>query len=206
MTNTFETSEQMNGGAVPPRMNHGGHELLDMHEVLGSMTGALNKAVLLRPHVKDPDLLDILDRQHAFMLDEYNMTVESLSTGKNPSHGTKRYQMKEQSDFIYGMKDQAPVKPMQTADEITDEIISGFLLSSAKAGAAGKAAAAAEICNPVVRRVVADSIPNCLEMAYELSIYQNKRQFYQIPQLQEQDMNRLMNAFAPAGSTQPPLQ
>lgn len=58
--------------------------------------------------------------------------------------------------------------------------------------------AACEITNPVVRRVFSATIPNCIEMAYELSIYQNKHHYYQVPQLAQQDMQQLLNAFAPA--------
>jgi spore coat protein CotF len=58
--------------------------------------------------------------------------------------------------------------------------------------------AALETTNPVVRRVLADSVPNCIEMAYELSSYQNKNHYYQVPQLSQQDMNQMQNAFAPA--------
>lgn len=199
MTNQFETSQHMQGGMIPPSLNHGGHELFDMHEVLSATVGALNQSMILRPHVQDPELLDILDRQYRFMLDEYNITVECFKTGKDPSHPTQRYQMKANSDFIYGMKEKPPTKPIQSTGEITDEIISGFLLGAVKEGSTGKTAAALEICNPVVRRVVADSVPNCIEMAYELAIYQNKHQYYQIPQLKDQDMNMLLQSFAPVG-------
>ena len=56
-------------------MNHGAHEVMDVHEVLSASIGALNMFVMLRPHVQDPELLNILDRQYAFMLDEYNITA-----------------------------------------------------------------------------------------------------------------------------------
>jgi len=189
-------------------MNHGGHELFDVHEVLSTAIGALNQAMLLRPHVKDQELLDILDRQYRFMLDEYNITVESFKTGQDPSHPTQSYKMQTGNDFVYGMKPGQPKKPMSSAAELNDEIISGFLLSSAKASAASKAMAACEVCNPVLRRVIADSVPNCIEMAYELSIYQNKHHYYQVPQLASQDMTALLNAYAPAQGQpgMPPLQ
>ncbi|WP_420542198.1 spore coat protein [Sporosarcina ureae] len=198
LTNQFDTSQNMQGGQVPPSLNHGGHELFDVKEVLSAALGALNQSVILRPHVQDPELLDILDRQYRFMLDEYNIIVQSFKTGKDPSHPTQRYQMKASSDFIYGMKAKAPSKPIQSTGEINDEIISGFLLGAAKESATGKTAASLEVCNPVVRRVMADSVPNCIEMAYELSIYQNKHHYYQVPQLNDQDMNMLLNSFAPS--------
>jgi spore coat protein CotF len=58
--------------------------------------------------------------------------------------------------------------------------------------------AALETTNAVVRRVLADSVPNFIEMAYEISLYQNKHHYYQVPQLAQQDMQQMANAFAPA--------
>ncbi|MEK3933702.1 spore coat protein [Sporosarcina sp. FSL W7-1349] len=194
-----QTHQNMHTGSVPQQMNHGGHELFDVHEVLSGAIASLNMAMLMRPHVKDPELLDILDRQYRFTLDEYNITVECFKTGRDPSHPTQSYKMKQGNDFIYGMKASQPKKPIQNESEISDEIISGFLLDAAKTSASAKTMAALETTNPVVRRVLADSVPNCIEMAYELSIYQNKHHYYQVPQLAQQDMQQILNAYAPAG-------
>lgn len=192
-----QPSQNMQTGSVPPKMNHGGHELFDIHESLSGSVGGLNQMILLRPHVKDPELLDILDRQYRFALDEYNLTVEAFKTGQKPSKSTSVYNMQTGHDFIYGMKPSQPKKPIQSEAEISDEIISGYMLSSAKMSASSKTVAALETTNPVVRRVLADSVPNCIEMAYELSIYQNKHHYYQVPQLDKQDMQALLNSFAP---------
>lgn len=194
-----QTHLNMHTGSVPQEMNHGGHELFDVHEVLSGAIASLNMATLMRPHVKDPELLDILDRQYRFTLDEYNITVECFKTGRDPSHPTQSYKMKQGNDFIYGMKPSQPKKPIMNESEISDEIISGFLLDAAKTSASAKTMAALETTNPVVRRVLADSVPNCIEMAYELSIYQNKHHYYQVPQLAQQDMQQMLNAYAPAG-------
>lgn len=207
MSNQFGDNvnhHNMQTGSIPQQMNHGGHELFDVHETLSGIVGALNQAILLRPHVQDPELLDILDRQYRFSLDEYNILVESFKTGKDPSHPTRTYEMTQGNDFVYGLKQSAPKKPIQNASEISDEIISGFLLGSAKAGATMKAVAALETTNPVVRRILADSVPNCIEMAYELAIYQNKHHYYQVPQLNQQDMTQVLNSFA-ASQGQPSL-
>lgn len=202
MTQNFSgQSEQMHQnmhtGAVNQQMNHGGHEVFDVHEVLSGAIATMNQMTLLRPHVKDPELLDMMNRQYRFIADEYNITVECFKTGKDPSHPTQSYKMKQDNDFVYGMKQTQPKKPIQNASELSDEIISGFLLNSHKMNASGKTMAALETTNPVVRRVLADSVPNCIEMAYEVSIYQNKHQYYQVPQLAQQDMQQFLNAYAP---------
>lgn len=106
--------------------------------------------------------------------------------------------MNQGNDFIYGLTPTQPKKPLQSVSEITDECISAMMLGAAKSTASMKAMSAVEITNPVVRRVLAASVPNCIEMAYEISVYQNKHHYYQVPQLAQQDMQQMMNSYAPA--------
>ncbi|WP_034671195.1 spore coat protein [Ectobacillus panaciterrae] len=197
--------QNMHTGNVPQQMNHGGHEVFDVHELLSGTIDTLNQYMLLRQHVKDQELLDILDRQYKFIQDEYNITVECFKTGQDPSKRTQSYKMKQDNDFVYGLKATQPKKPIQSVSEITDECISSCMLGAVKSGASLKTMVALEVTNPVVRRVLADSVPNCIEMAYEISIYQNKHHYYQVPQLAQQDMEQLLNSYAPAqGQPQPP--
>ena len=197
MENQF-INQQRTSENIPMSMNHGAHEVLDVHEVLSSSIGALNTFVILRPHVQDPELLNILDRQYAFMLDEYNITLEASKTGQDPSHPTRKYNMQIGNDSKYGLTPSQPKKPITASNQIDDGIISSFLLSQHKVLATGKTAAALEATNPVVRRVLQDSVPNCIEMAYELSLYQNKKGYYQVPQLSTQDMQTMLNMYGQA--------
>ncbi|QBP42841.1 MULTISPECIES: spore coat protein [Paenisporosarcina] len=193
-----QMSENMQAGPVTPEMNHGGHELFDVQELLSGAVAGLNQCVLLRPHIQDQELLTMLDNQFQFMQEEYNIIVDCFKTGQDPFKPTQSYKMSQNNDFIYGIKPTQPKKPIQSANELTDEIISGFLLGVHKTSASLKAMVALETTNPVVRRVIADSVPNCIEMAYEVSIYQNKHQYYQVPQLAKQDMMAIVNSFAPS--------
>lgn len=193
-----QVHQNMQTGAIPPQMNHGGHEVFDVHEVLSGTIGTLNTYTLLRQHIQDQELRDILDRQYQFIQDEYNISLECFQSGQDPSKRTQSYKMNQGNDFIYGLTPTQPKKPLQSVSEITDECISGLMLGAVKSTASMKAMAALEITNPVVRRVFADSVPNCIEMAYEISIYQNKHHYYQVPQLAQQDMQQMLNSYAPA--------
>lgn len=193
-----QNHQNMHTGSIPQQMNHGGHEVLDVGEVLSGAIGTLDQYMLLKQHVKDPELLNILDRQYQFIQNEYNTTVECFRTGQDPSIPTQSYNMQENNDFIYGLKPSQPKKPLQSVSELTDECISGCMLGAVKSSASMKTMAAMETTNPVVRRVLADSIPNCIEMAYEISLYQNKHHYYQVPQFAQQDMQQMVNAYAPA--------
>jgi spore coat protein CotF len=197
--------QNMHTGNIPQQLNHGGHEVFDVHEVLSGSIGTLNTYTLLRQFVKDPELANIIDRQYRFLQDEYNITLECFKTGRDPSKPTQSYKMNQGNDFVYGLKPSQPKKPIQSATEINDETVSGLLLGALKSMASMKTMAALETTNPVVRRVLADSVPNCIEMAYEINIYQNKHHYYQVPQLAQQDMQQLLNSYAPAGG-QPPMQ
>jgi spore coat protein CotF len=190
--------QNMHTGAVPPQLNHGGHEIMDVQEVLSGTIDILNSYMMLRPQIKDQELRDILDRQYQFIADEYNITLDCFKSGKNPSKPTQSYKMNQGNDFIYGLQTTQARKPVQSLSEISDANISCLMLGAVKAAATTKTMAALETTNPVVRRVLADSIPNCIEMAYELSIYQNKHHYYQVPQFVQADVQQMVNMFATA--------
>ncbi|MCM3203065.1 spore coat protein [Paenibacillus illinoisensis] len=194
----LQNHQNIETGTIPPQLNHGGHEMFDVHEVLAGAINTLNTYTMLSQHVQDPELRDILLRQKQFMSEEYNITLECFRTGQDPSKPTQSYKMSQDNDFTYGMKPSQPKKPMLSATEICDQSISLSMLNAVKSGAVMKTMAALESTNPVVRRVLADSLPNCIEMAYEISIYQNKNGFYQVPQLPQQDMQQMLNGFAPS--------
>lgn len=194
--NNPQMHQNMQTGSVPPKFNHGGHEIFDVKEVLTGALGTLDLYTMCKQHVQDPELQDILQRQYQFILDEYNITLECFKSGKDPSKPTQSYQMKQGNDFIYGLKPSQPKKPIQSENELNDASISGFMLSSLKSMASAKTLAALEATNPVVRRVLADSIPNAIEMGYELSIYQNKHHYYQVPQMNTNDVQQIYQSFA----------
>jgi spore coat protein CotF len=185
------------GGTV--QLNHGGHEVMDVHELLGGAINILNQYMVHRQFVRDQELLKIIDRQYQFIADEYNMIQQAFSTGQDPAHGTKRYQMTQSNETIaYGMQSSSPKKPIQSLNEMSDQQVAAHMIGLLKAAASAKTMAAFETTNPVVRRVIQDSIPNCLEMAYEIFLWQNKRGYYQVPQFTEQDTRMMQQAFAPA--------
>lgn len=187
--------QNMQTGTIPQQFNHGGHEVFDVHEVLSGAIGTMNEYTLIKDHIQDQELRDILDRQQQFIQQEYNTLVEAFKTGSKPSVPTQTYNMKQNNDFVYGLKPSQPKKPAQSASDLKDQCFSNLMLNCVKSDASVKAMSALECTNPVVRRVIADSIPNCIEMAYEISLYQNKHHYYQVPQLQQQDMQQLINSY-----------
>ncbi|UOQ95727.1 spore coat protein [Halobacillus shinanisalinarum] len=181
-----------------PNMSHGGHELLDAHEVIGGMIGLLDQYKMYDQHIQDPELKDILGRQYNFMTTLYNIVLESLQTGQEPSTSTYIYNMTQSNDVMYGLTPGQPKKPVQSVNELSDGGLSGYMMGQVKGLASSMTMAALEITNPVLRRVVSDSVPNLIEMGYEIFLYQNKHGYYQVPQLSQQDMTTILQSYTQA--------
>ncbi|WLR44217.1 spore coat protein [Bacillus carboniphilus] len=182
-------------------MNHGGHEVYDLHEMLAGIVNILDSYMIFRQYVTDSVLLDILDRQYQYITDQYNIIVECFQTGQEPNQKTSTYMMKESNDVVYGVQPTQPKKPNQSLSDVKDGGISGHMLGLIKANSSLLAMTSVETTNPVVRRVLAALVPNYIEMAYEIFLYQNKNRYYQVPQLSQKDMQYMVNGFQKAQGT-----
>ncbi|WP_201714151.1 spore coat protein [Rossellomorea arthrocnemi] len=189
------------GAQMPPNMmntqskDHGGHELFDAHEIIAGIISMLDQYQMYDQHIQDPELKDIVKRQSAFVTTMYNTIVGSFSTGHDPVVPTQQYKMKQNHTTTYGIKPGAPKKPNQSVNELSDKGLSAYMLGQTKSLSTLLAMTALEMTNPVLRRVVADSVPNFIEMSYEVFLYQNKHGYYQVPQLNEQDMTLMLQSY-----------
>lgn len=192
---------------MPPNMmnaNHGGHELFDAHEVIAGLINMLDQYQMYAQHIQDPALQEIQQRQHAFVTQMYNTIVQSFSSGQDPTQNTQQYKMQQSNEVIYGMKAGQPKKPNQSINDLSDNGISAYMLGQTKTLATLLSMTALEMTNPVLRRVIADSVPNFIEMSYEIFLYQNKHGYYQVPQLQQQDMKQMLQSYTTVPNGQAP--
>lgn len=192
-----QQNQQQAGTQLPPQQQFGGHELMEVHEAIGGLSGTLEHYVIYDEYVQDQQLTTIMQRQRMALTQMYNTILDTLKTGKDPATKTQTYNMQENNTTNFGIQQQAPKTPIQSVSELNDECISGAILGHLKAVASSFTLTALEATNPVLRRIFADSIPNVIEMAYEVYLYQNKHQYYQVPQLPQQEMQAIINSFAP---------
>ncbi len=193
--NTQMPQNMANQGTIH---NHGAHEMMDSHELIGGLIGMMEQYQLYDQHIQDQELKGILQRQTSFLTQMYNTIVESFQTGQDPQVPTQQYKMQQNNEVTYGTQAGQPKKPKQSVNEFTDECFSSFMLAHTKSMASGLTMAAVEMNNPVLRRIIGDSVPNMIEMSYELFLYQNKHGYYQLPKLDAQDMNNMLQAYTKA--------
>ncbi|HLS06729.1 MAG TPA: spore coat protein [Bacillota bacterium] len=191
----FQNEQQSN--QIPAQQNHGGHALLDADEAIGVIMSGIEQYNIFGEHIQDQELSAINERQKSFLSQVYNTFIETMKTGQDPTTPTHTYMMDMPTNVTYGLQQSAPKSPLQSSTELNDECISTYMMNALKAMASNFTLAALEATNPVLRRVIADSIPNIIEMGYELFLYQNKNQYYQVPQLNAQDMSIIQNGYAP---------
>lgn len=189
--------QQQTGAPMPPNQQFGAHELLDADEAIGTIVGGIEHFVIYNEYVQDQQLSGIMQRQKSALTEIYNTILDTLKSGKDPAVKTQTYQMQENNQTNYGMQQPTPKAPIQSVSELTDECISGAILGHLKGIASGFTLTALEATNPVLRRVVADSIPNIIEMAFEIYLYQNQHKYYEVAQLSQHDMQAIVNSFAP---------
>lgn len=204
MQNQNEQQQNMaNQSGLSMGPKHGGHELMDAHEAIGTVIGGIEQYLIFEEHAQDQELTTMMQRHRSFLSQMYNTMIDSLKTGLDPATPTQTYHIENVSKVTYGMKPSAPKAPFQTVSEITDECISSYMMGILKSTASSFTMTALESTNPVLRRIFADSIPNVIEMAYEVFLYQNRHQYYQVPLLQPEEMQMIENGYSPIQTTLP---
>lgn len=205
MVHQGNQQQQQMGSQMPLAQQFGAHELLDAKEAIGTIVGGIEHFVIYDQYVQDQELKSILQRQKSALTTIYNTILDTLKSGKDPEVKTQTYLMQTDSNrSIFGMKPATqPKTPIQSVNELNDECISGAMLGHLKSIASEFTLAGLEATHPVLRRIFADSIPNVIEMAYEIYLYQNKNQYYQVPQLSPQDMQTIMNSYGQAQNNMP---
>ncbi len=160
------------------------------------MINVLDQFMIFRTFMTDQELISLLDRQYAFIESQYNVLAEAFSTGQKPSASTGVYNMQLSHDVQFGITPSQPKKPNRTISEVKEAGLSAYAgLIKSQASLMGMAAS--EITNPIVRRIVADTVPNFIELAYEIFLYQNKHSYYQVPQLSPSDAEKMVHSYQP---------
>src|SRR5699024_9050085 len=64
------------GTNTPPQMQFGGHELMEVHEAIGTVTAALEHYALYDQYIQDQELKEIVERQRTFVTQMYNTILQ----------------------------------------------------------------------------------------------------------------------------------
>ncbi|MEY4479799.1 MAG: hypothetical protein RLZZ267_477 [Bacillota bacterium] len=174
--------------------NYAIHEISAMQDAISVTMGAIHTAQLSLPHIQDKTLKQIVEKQIKYTQEEYNQLVGLL----NGQSTTNAQSYKAPSNFqpTYGLTANAPKKPNQSAKEITDEQLSAILLGTLKSSAITKFQASIEASDATWRNGLIHCATNCSEMSYELWQYMNQNGYYQLPTLQQDAQQTIIQSYA----------
>ncbi len=178
---------------------YGAAETMAMHGVLSCEIDGINQIQLYRPHVKDQQLMQILDHQLQFMATEYNNMVQAVS-----QHGAAQaipYRTPKNVTPKYGLHQPATETPNQSANDMDDRDVASGIMGLHKSLAAMKLRAALESADPQLRRMLQQGAINCSEQAYEVWDFMNQKGYYQVPTMKEMTTNTIINSYGQAGQT-----
>lgn len=171
----------------------GAHEVMEVHEVLTNTIDAINQFHLYRPHVRDQQLGQILDRQANFMEQEYRTLVSMLSQQRGVS--AEPYQSRVNTSIKYGLRNPSPVSPQGTAGQLNDRDVASGMLGALKCSAVLRMGAGLECAQPQIRRTLNQCAASSSEMAYEVFCYMNERGMYQVPTMPMRTESNFMNIY-----------
>lgn len=181
--------------------NLGAHEVMEVHETLTTMIDGINTFQLLRSHVKDQQLGQMMDHQLQFAMSEYNNMVDMLHR-QGMGQAAPYRAMRNAQQPVYGLDHPAQMSPNTSPNQLDDRDISSILLGCHKSSAAKKMLGALECANSDIRRALQQSAVNCSEQAYEVWQYMNQQGYYQVPTMKEVTTNTMTNMYQAAGSMQ----
>lgn len=180
------------------RQKFGAMEIMQVHEVLSGYIDGINQFELYRPHIKDQQLMSILDKQIRHMAGSYDNMVNYLHnqgmSSAVPYRTRKNFQPK------YGLRQPSPEHPNMDANQMDDHDVASGMMGCAKASALMCTGAALECADPTLRSMMVNCAVSSINQAYEVFQFMNQMGMYQIPTLQQNTTNTLMNTYQQAGS------
>lgn len=193
-TNNYQTNRMQNYSNNHSNVaSLSAHEVLMTEEVLSGLINEINTCELFRPHVRDQRLGQILDNQMNHLIQGYNNIVEYLHTrGTAP---TKTYRTRMFINPQLGLRNPAPSTPNMNLNEMNDQDVASALLGCAKSSAVTATVATTECTDQTLRDLMQNCVNSKLNMAYETFQYMNQQGYYQVPTLQDNTTQTIVDSY-----------
>lgn len=174
----------------------GAHEIIGMNEAL--MTKAANVEVLsfLSNQVQDPQLQNILE-QHVQMI--HNHYIQGINILQGQPSGNQSmpssYPGSMNAQPKLGLRNPSMPSPNMHTQTPSERSICTLVLNIYKFGAIGWTTFALECTNPQLRSFLMNGANICDRMAYEIWSYMNQKGYYQVPTLQANTTNTMIQMY-----------
>lgn len=175
--------------------NLGAHEVMEIHEILSETITFINTAQLYNEHCQDPELKNIVNKQLDFMTNEYNNMVNAIN--QRGIQEAVPYRANTNFSPTYGLRNPSTQSPNVSARQVDDHDVASAMLCIHKTSACKRLAGALECSEPQLRRMLIQGAINCSDQAYDVWQYMNSKGFYQVPTMQQNTTDTMINTYQP---------
>ncbi len=179
--------------------NFGAHEVMEIHEILSDTITSINTVQLYNEHCKDSQLKNLVNKQQDFMSNEFNNMANALR--QEGIQEAVPYRANMNFSPTYGLRNPSPQTPNPSAGQVDDQDVASALLGIHKSGAGKRLMGALECSHPNLRRMLIQGAVNCADQAYDVWQYMNSRGYYQVPTMQQNTTDTLINTYQPSTPT-----
>ncbi|WP_249226741.1 spore coat protein [Alicyclobacillus mengziensis] len=174
----------------------GAHELIGMNEALMSKSANIEVLSFLSSQVQDTKLQNMLE-QHVQMIQNHYHQGVGILQGHHAGMPSipPSYPSTMTTQPKLGLRNPSMPSPNLHAQAPSERSICTIALNMYKFGAVAWTTFALECTNPQLRTFLMNGTNMCDKMAYEMWSFMNQKGYYQVPTLQENTTQTLIQAY-----------
>lgn len=177
-----------------PNAQYGAHEVIGMSEALTAKAANVELFSFLSTQVQDTQLRNILQNQARAIEEQYAQGVQVLQgTGQAPQPSNTFAGMNTQAKL--GLRQPNHPAPNMNAQTLSERTVCTVVLNAHKLGAIAWTTLALECTNPQFRSYLMTGASTCDRMAYDIWAYMNQKGWYQVPTLQQNTTQTIMQSY-----------
>lgn len=181
-------------------MPFGAHETLEVNEILLEKVNMITHFTLYAQAAKNPRLVDMIRRHQQEEIRTYDEIVaythDYNSFKPVPPQSNLRGVTPEQ--IQYGVNEPPQMQPQSNA-QMTDREVAIALLLCHKNASMNGLRATLECADPNLRQMLLNSCANCVNQAYEVFLFLNELNEYQVPEMQSHIAKEFLHRYQPTG-------
>jgi len=184
-----------------PASQFGAHELIGMQEALRQKSANVEMLSFLSQQVQDGTLRGMLEHHARVIFDHYSQGVRILQGHSTNQTVQQTYQQIVNSQPKLGLRNPSMPVPNTQAGTPSEQTIATTALGLHKYGTIAWTNFALECTNPQLRTYLMNGAAMCDRMAYEVWNFMNQKEYYQVPTLQANTTQSIVQSYqVPSGA------
>lgn len=174
--------------------------MMEVGKAMTSIVNCMNTFRMCQPHIKQQKMMSIMDKQMQYMMSMCK-NIGKYMQSKGGNVEMPQQMMSWQSEYEFGNSMQQQRLQMDAGQ--LDEFHTGCCMMSALKSCSIACNVATMACtDPIIRNIVMGCCTSCMNMAYDIFMYMNKKEMFQLSNMQGITNEYMMNIYQPMNEMQ----